>query len=782
MPITGVNYKVNSIGTSSADGGVGSEATSGVDELFDSPLFDETGSSSQSQGADAMDDMSAYMGGTNGAADAAAGAAWLADFPPTLEEIIAGNEKAIDYLDLIVQRYEKAKDDLWALKLKYEEAQASGQLTADEAKVITDRLPLIDAAISRCGNEIDKCYQKSSDLEKTYVEEFRCMKDLDNDGWIGRKFAKNSYKIELDEDDLPVYFAFDGVSFTAVPCPIMDPEYQAEVFSGSGLVRCEQSPSGKAPDSITDVYMQLTEGALQNTNAYGCPIDVGVPEYLWCAKDLNGTPETPYKTEFDGGEAHAVLAGGWVEGNGLTQAPPEDLSKAIQVKVTGVTVRSVEAGFDSEGNAVYHQVIEFKHGEDVLCRIQVEGCEVSGANPAACSVDGRNYVAASSVGIALHDSNRASPVIVNCEDLQSTGRHAFADIENTLGINGPGDGDRGDRSYNETVGQFRDKDYTNYTWNNDPEVQEWEENEHNFDDGTYAYGASNDRYMPASESEPGDGEGCKTYNTGVFITGLRGDITGSRFNDVIQTRAVNDYSQYALDHMPASRREIKKDDPFYANFVNCGNGGNDIVVASAGDNYILDATMVWVNGSGAHDENYIAMPEMPGEDAATGNKSASPNQKNFVHLDGGKSYVSIPDEGTFGDTDGTTTTDVTKNDGSYLDDWYEVEEGSVQYGTPNDSDVVNSPDSKHGNTNSFKRDLIEKAKTDTGVYDEFYDALTEVPNPEDSLPEVDWDEVNSQKSALDEEMDSFFGEMFGEDFDEDGSFSEGTVTEPETGL
>lgn len=783
MSIQGINgYKVSTVAPTQPKGDAvqTTDTTDDIGGLFDNPLLDGSTTPETSGSGTVLDQ---YMVGSDPIADDAGGATWLQDFPPTLEEIIAGNENAINYLDIVVQRYEKALNDLASLKQTYKQSQQSGQLTDTEAATISERLTLIENAMARCSVEIDKCTAKASDQEKLYLEEFRSMKDLDNNGWIGRVATKGSLYIKTDDEGFPVYY--DWSTKRAIPCPIRDPDYQAEIFKGDGLVQCTDSPNGQKSEQITDMYMQLTNEAFQTagSNTFGCPIDIGVPEYFWVEKDPNGTGEQNWKYVRDDKncEEKMKIYDQW-ESSGLKQKVPEDRSRYVQVKVTNVTVRSESYGMtDKDGNPLYTTIIEFKNDANVICRIQIEGFEPEAGTTNPCATETnigdetKQFVSASTAGIAFHDADRASPLVVDASQYKSTGRHVFDPIQDDSFniIQGP-QNQRGTRAFVENMSAFS-KQHSYYEWNNAPPTQggqTWGDapKQKDFDSSSdpNCYGSFSDRYVSASESAHLDqiDKGCsdgprnfQTYRTGIFLKGLRGEITGSQYNDMIMTRGVNDYSEYAVNHLPKKLRELSQGDELYNNFID-GTGGNDVVIAGQGNNFIKNSTMVWIHDSLSNDQNYVSFPETPTASKNSGNQKASPNQKNFFHSDGGSNVVAMPIEANISeDTAGNNTNDATKNDGSYEDDWYEVLSGSVEYGISGDTDL-DVADSMHTHNQAFTATRVEDAIKD---YKEgFLDAINEVPTQDEEADSINWDDVEGQQNELNSEMNSFFDEMFGE--------------------
>jgi len=765
MSINGANnnkFKVSTVGHNMPHDDWAAQTTdptAGIDDLFDTGP-DGTG---QAGGSDPFDAWMCYetTGGVYNNYGGNSVDAWISDFPPSLENVLAQNENAINYLDMVRNRYEKAKEDLHALKETYKQAIQSGTMTSDELQEINNRMPALDAALSRCKSEMDKCSEMATEQARNYIEEYKCMTDLDGNKWIGRPFVEGSYYVQYNDDGTTTYI--DPISKKAVPCPIMDPEYSAEIVANNSLIAIDESDSkvDKGTLGIADVYLKLNESALSNSNTFGCPIDIGIPEYLWVERE-DGT----YKTDFFGesSEEKMVLYNSWKNDSGLSQNVPEDLSKYMQVKITRAVVHSIQCGTTSDGDALYSHVVELYDKDDVfISRISIEGTEAVGHDSVNTGLVSEGYspggyIAASSVGLAIHDANRASPLELDCTRVESTGRHVTQNLESIIGSKKPGN-EQGNMTYNENIDLFAKKNYSSYHWDSDEGEWDTKNHELNEDGASYSYGSCNDRYLPPDKNvKVGDGP-VTTLLSGVHVSGLRGKIIGSRHNDVIVCPGVNEYSDYALDHLPDDLKETAKGDPFYSNFVDC-QGGNDVVKVGRGDNYVLQATFLWHENGGPQDDLFVQFPDQTSGLSTDANADISPNQKTFLHFDGGHAAVYNPHEFIASDyTDSESKEEVEAMLPCTEDDWYEKVHGSIEFGNPSDPDVINSIGTTN-NTDVFNKDHITQAMEDPEAA--WYEALTSVPGEGDIDTDIDWDEVMGSKTELDAEMDSFFGEMFGD--------------------
>ncbi|HQG14200.1 MAG TPA: hypothetical protein PLT05_07585, partial [bacterium] len=65
---------------------------------------------------------------------------WLASAPPTLNDLIAQDDRAISYLDTVKTKYEKFISDMESLKKSYQQSLNSGMLGASEIALLAKRM------------------------------------------------------------------------------------------------------------------------------------------------------------------------------------------------------------------------------------------------------------------------------------------------------------------------------------------------------------------------------------------------------------------------------------------------------------------------------------------------------------------------------------------------------------------------------------------------------------------------------------------------------------------
>ncbi|MFH0800675.1 MAG: hypothetical protein V2A66_10935 [Pseudomonadota bacterium] len=792
MQVKGVHIKVDTLGggTASPAGTQGTDSNQAVQDYFDNAFGNGASSSSDAWNgnADPVDDYT--FGDIKGGAiqnNADNASIWLASFPPTLEEIITGNRNAANSLDLVMQRYQKAQADLTTLRDSYQTALASASTTTEEKASLNTKIGLIGQALLKCDQEMKKVTKMASGQSKTYMEEMaggpNGPVDLNNDGWIGRPGDPNSLGVVHKSDGTTVYI--DPASKRAIPNPWTNPSYKPYLTKDGYLEVIDKKDSIKSSDEeYVDLYLRLTEDALKNfsaDNIYKTPIGLNIPQSVWVERIDNGTTTSTgaapiqYKLDSKDTNEEKMIPEKWITNGGLHQEVPSDLSKYVQVQVTDVNIISEDSGLKDNNdppNILYNTIVEMKNNQTVIARLQIEGFYTKGSIPTAATTAGGNYVAASSVGIGIYGSGRVDPVKVDASQYKSTGRHVVeGDVWTKMGIKKPGDNGRGDAAHDENTGAF------------------------SADNSNYDYSSYHDVYVPISDKvdngDPTNSDPKKqallSNRTGIFVQGLRGEITGTTANDVIWTTDVNVLSDDVKRDMPADHKAIKKDDAFYSNIVEAGKG-NNIVVAGKGDNFIFNATLAWVAG-GSNDTNIITTPEL----YASGSDGKSTNAKGFVHVRGGKkNYIINPDEtdtvrqqavadAVTGDKgnkpdEARQAAAMKKYQESYRNDYYEVVEGAAYYEDPEDPDIAIAGD---GSAGLILKDALQaRDEAQTKWENELY----KVPEADETQPVTDWDGLKST-TDLATEMNSFFNEMFGEadDLFNTGETSSASTTATITG-
>ncbi len=800
MQIKDLKFKINTVDTGSSPApsetemdqmlqeSQGSDIEGYFEESFGDPFADD-GTPNQKGCTGNVDPLNDYtLGdfGEEGASGAAAGGDYILEFlenaPPSVNDLIANNEQAVSYLELLKERYEKFYNDISVLKTEYEtlldpsKNPEFAMISANEQQLLHQKLDAAEGALVKCEQELNALLQLETQMDHLYQQEMAEGKDLNNDGWLGKPFR--DYLIKKNEDG--TITLLDAATKKAVPCPFLDPDYQPQITSDDSLVMKtieEVYNSGNYAGEITvdeDGNHIYTEGGVDlflgvnvdkigsSENYLGAFAEIGIPQILWVQKGDVESAE-PYKYEYDealGMERFSVYDQ-WSSDGGIHQNVPADLNKYVQIEVTGAKLRSEPTGlkdvYSPDGGELYNHFIELYNGTTLISRIRIEGAEVDGGHPLATETDaGINYIAASSLSFAFNGDSRTRPVEFDAGGWKSTGRHILdrQELLNKLGIEEP-TSEQGMRAFNETIQAFSETSQTTEYFNGEG----WQEQSNSFEE--YYGSGYKDAYLPP-DIKPGENDTLLEFRTGIMIHNMRGDIKGTGYNDIIHTLGVNEETDFAKEILPEGIQPALTGDPFYSNIVKSG-GGNDVVVAGFGDNYITGATLVSVK-SNPNDTNVIQTPDLLSHGVGSENKKDS-NPKTYIDVEGGaETFICNPEEDSYAlhkDDDASEEGEegADKWNESFVDDWFDINSNSVIY-------TIHPYEGEFTGSASFDDSMpMDRTAVGDAINDAkqaFYDELTKVPDVDEQALEATWDDVMTQKTSLDDEMNGFFNEMFGE--------------------
>ncbi len=743
MHVNGIkSFKIDSVDpttTSPSSDPVADEVSSDLDDVFGDGTSGTTGSGSDW----VITDPTAPTG-----EEATMGR--LTDYPPGLDYILAQNEQAVRYLDVIKERYISTKEGLIALRENYRNALYD--VTTSEAALLQQKIELVNAAIMKCDQEIENCTNKMEGDSRIYDQEKSTGKDLNGDGWIGRPGADGSLRV-IYHEGTPYYLDAQG---NRVQNPFLDPDYEASVLNNDSFTALDPEASDPAMQPIgygsenaenADLYFKLNElrdSYDEEGNKFNTPINIGVPEYLWVPKEDDSWE--PKLSEDD--NSYEFEPDLW---EGGIQRVPEDKTDYVQVRVAEVKVWSeeVQGITASDGTKLWNTIVEFKDSEGtIIASMRIEGRFADG--PASTITTSGNYIAASSVGIGFFGANRASPIRFDASEYKSTGRHIVDDMADALDITG-----NDHASFEENMAAFEGASFTTtYTavaGTGTSSTPTPTDVEHDFD-----YGTGHERY---TSELPGATDMLQSFRSGVFVTGLRGEFTGSQFNDVFDIPDVNFTNDYIDEHTPEDAEKIKPEDPLYASVVDGGGGGNDFVRAGKGSLYAKNVTFAWVEA--CHDDSvmikvrqqtYTNLEENSDADAED---TINNDPKNFVYVHGSGTT------GLFDEGEGHTSQNEGFKAGYEGDDYYELS-GEIMVSDPANHDVVGWEELSDGNqAGEFSG---EWAEIETEIIAPLNDAITGFGIEED--PEFDatteWSNEYGFAAEQDAEMDTFFNDMFGD--------------------
>lgn len=735
MQVNGIkSFKIETVDP--VDGGAGSDPTAtdvgtDLDEIFGDP----TGSATST-----TDDWIV----TSDATDSAM--VTLSDYPPSLDYILAQNEAAVRYLDVIKERYINTKEGLIALRDNYQ--RSIGSVTSEEAGMLARKIELVDRAIMKCDQEIAACARMIGEAGNQYDQEMSAGKDLNGDGWIGRPGSTNALKV-IYQDGKPYFMDSNG---NMVTNPFMDPDYEATVLSDDAVTLLDPEDTVNGPIGLgtegaseTDLYFRLNDlqrNYESETNKFGTPINIGVPEYIWVPRE--GDSWNPALDDEADDLKYKFDADLW---EGGVQKVPANKSEYVQVRVAEVVVSSEEVpGITaSDGGKIYNTIVELKDNEGTtLASFRIEG--LFGEGPASTSTTSGSYIAASSVGIGFYGANRSSPVIFDASGYQSTTRHIVSDLSSKLDIP-----NQSEAAFQENMAMFEGAEFTTTYWQVEGEgtssTGDWADSVHTLD---YGDGYSDAYISENTETTETDSFDC--FQTGVFVTGLRGSFTGSNSNDVFDIPDVNFTNDYIEEHTPDGAEPIRTDDPLYTSTVD-GKGGSNIVRAGKGNLLADDVSFVWAEAT-RNDE--VLVRESRNYRSYRSADSTDPTASAKILADN-KNYFNVGNAGNASLFNGSSETGKSDDVGGfyegYANDYYE---GFSAAADIEDEDIRGRKPSQCGKDEDFTPvwnefdDPLQDSILGYGASDEEFDAPTQ------------WQTEYGYAAEQDAEMDTFFSDMFGD--------------------
>ncbi|MDZ4224420.1 MAG: hypothetical protein U1D33_00790, partial [bacterium] len=436
-------------------------------------------------------------------------------------------------------------------------------------------------------------------------------------------------------------------------------------------------------------------------------------------------------------------------------------------------------GVEIDGSNV---VFKFEDAEkNVVARLKVEGITTTNPSPLASGqlANGQYYIAASTVGVAVNGglddagepilhTARISPMVIDASNFRSTGRvlpelpNSRANFFEELGIdpvlNGEGairgsklsnnkkDARRAQNAaYFSTHGGFLDPDPRFLDVHNPgSEIRESlgvdRKEDHVGEEIAEKFGLKNGRVSVSAVYLDKNNKLYDEYRTGIFIKGIRGNITGTDANDIIVVPAPNE--EKLRDLLAYGAAEITPDMPVYATVVD-GRGGRNIVVSKGGDLYAREVTFLWRESETEGDRVYVHTSNKESHSHATFIHIGDEHPES-VHLDNGDDVPAGSD----------------KSEG-IKDDWYEI---------PSKSNLTNTtqPDLPSGNWRQGDPEHIRNEMT--AAQEEITNAVTELLkiDPMNSEIEIgeEWgkkfEELEASQNAFFDEWD-FFNPMAGED-------------------
>ncbi|MBI4126053.1 MAG: hypothetical protein HY465_01020, partial [Deltaproteobacteria bacterium] len=632
--------------------------------------------------------------------------------------------------------------------------------------------------------------------EREFVEG----RDINGDHFWGNPTDPNAVIERVDEETGEITY-IDNASGRPIHNPIRNPNYEPKLFGGTLRV-------SDVNTETNEIDLELLEPSRDRMYEAEFRQTVFVPEVVWVRR-AEGTREAEYN---DLGDLIPYLPESYTDDPGSRQPIPEDKSRWMQVKITKVEVISdidegtTDDGTELKGHRVVFYATDTEGAPSRVLTLNIRGFDSgdpSYSPGAALMSDGNYYVAPSSLGFRITgDGTRVSPVEVDASGYKSTGRHRYENLSDLAPqldgaepaqpggvaevIEPDGDdedddperlgitpNDRARHSWDDNLSLYTG-DVTYYHRYSRAETEaaaEDEENEGPWDhwwsgtqesrsysyseDGVVRYHDSfvSDDMEPGLDSEDDDeGNPYSTYRSGVRIDGLRGILNGSRFNDVIVVPEANqDFSndEVLSGFLPRHRDQLKSTDPEYQTVIEAG-GGNNAIIGGAGNYNISGATFLWLD----LDDADTALIQTPDTTATQdGGIDTRRNPWTYLRVRGGQDvYVYNPDE---------TATDDQTDTARYAaqNDFYDIER-NAHYANPTDEDL--SLQQRGGSTGSW-HDTAFYSEDASRARGEITESINRIPDlaDQEAVAQEYWNEMGGPAAENEEEMDAFFGEMFG---------------------
>lgn len=680
----------------------------------------------------------------------------LANCVPSLEKILATNEQAARYLDVIKERYKNTKEDLIALRDNY--LDALPYVNADEAQMLQRKIELCNDGILKCDTNDLKVDDTIVRNDNVHDQEMANGVDLTGDGVIGDPSRSTSLGVIYDEDGMVHYI--DRATGNVVTNPMMFPDYEAKVLEGSNVsmieasARIEESLGLSTDHTSADVYLRVDDFS-ETHGLFDTVVDVSIPEWIWVPAE-NNQPKYDYESDEHTYEFDTSL---WTTDGGFRQVCPEDKSDYVQVRVAEVQVFSEQVMETIDGKPLWNTYVEFLDAGGVkIARLRFEGS--FGTGPMSSTTAEGDFRA--SFGIGFNGNYRCSDIIFDASRYQSTCRHIVDGLEGKLGLERPA----GDcKAYDENLALFQGASFeSTYATisgeGSDATLGEPGTIEHNDSDGSFGdadpYGSYHDRYLT---EEPGDNESLQGFTTGVFVTGLRGILRGSDDADIFDIQEVNKTSESVEDYKLPNAEPVRKGDALYHTVVK-GGGGMNILRARKGDLLARDISFAWVEASSKDSVAIDVVEDSTSPTVESSNDNGyKRDPKNFVWIDGaGESTLYNADEGEI-------SKDAAVAEGkAFQNDYYKLS-GRISASTPGDPDIVGvtlTDSNQCGGADALNAAIDSVIQGDVCLEDAikgFYNDDSEFDAP------TEWESIygtGGYAAEQDEEMDQFFNDMFGD--------------------
>ncbi len=735
----------------------------------------------------------------------------LANFPPPVTDILAQKENSINEIHILKELYENSVNDLQRLLSNYSSLIDSGSLSAGEISAIQQKVELIqNDRLPFIAQQINECERLAAHNEYIGEMELKSLTDLNGDKHIGLKGDPRRLGITETADGKKVFL--NPTTGEVVPPPFFydtdsiltrnDTLKVLEPNNGDDVAGPNESVIN-TQDNINleaDVHLGLDLSKLgQGGGEFGTDIEIMIPQYWWVKNGESLSAEV--RTDTWDSRYHQADELLKIDENGIRQdiSLIEDKSDYRQIRVAGVRVVSHDdptKAADEFGGAIHK--IEFLDKDDnVLFCATIEGANVNPANIenfdhiSAELASGGQRVYASSVGFSLNGDQTTYPMNVDVTDFKS---HARQILENgfydTLGI--PADLQEEYRANPEKYmaaedsrAFFEDRDYVSKFW----QVTGYGSEENNPHGEWFSLSHNNDfqeNNVCRSTEISSALDTRASLQSGVFMSGFRGDIRGSKYNDLVVVRSANEYSEEYVPEDALNNIEPIKPDNFipYTTTYEGYSDHTNAVISQVGEGNLFASGVGFAhfearktdigrfevskehrlslnsqNDDLDHDLiDRILTDNIPDciQEPDSGDIQDSRRQpKNHVYARAGEIYL-VDHEQTADANEGT-------ENAAYewqfdQDDYYDLD-GKVYTNNLENTNILNSYalSPEQVSAESVREEGIDAWRNEFANYNQEIESLDDL-----EAVQTQWQEAGENYQQLAEETASFFEAMFGE--------------------
>lgn len=790
-----------------------------VDDYFETAFGEPTGGSQSSSagmiphGDDPIYDYTFGIYTPNGIAsnssDAASGVIFDDIKVPDYDTLRKDNPKVDQYTELAKTFYKDRALDIEALKKNYVNLIKTN-LPLNSKLELQTRIEKCDLLLNDVTKNLDRVNMMTTQNEQIHLYEKMHMIDSNGDGIIGAANKAGSYYV-YEKDGKKVFV--DVLTKQPVKVPFLDTGYEptlsetdcfnliddpAKAYSNSNgdIIKKINGEYISQEMGAVDAFLQINPDATKAGKGYFDTFaDILLPEVVYVKKNKDVDGDSLYATKTDesgAGGAKMIAKESWTQDadGKIYQIPPDEteLDEWVPVRIDHFQVESVESGLqDKSGGDLYHHYLIGRVGGDqgdCAVRVRIEGPKTgTDCNQAVETKSEDKRAMASQFSLGLDAKRRSANVSIDTTLYKTNVRHVVDDFEKALG-GIPDEVKTNKEAFQQTESFFTKKSEIETTYyegkcklnTNMPEGWvsanyedlQTEQKKANWAD--YNNTGSSDIFISDNFQEL-ENVNTGSVRFGMAINNVRGYIKmADGYSNICKSIGANKYTEWEKEILPPDIEKIKVQDAEAINIVDAGSSGQNVVLASShARNFINNVVMAIATDDDGYGDFNIAVQEE--ELSAPSDGKYPRNPRIFAHLTcKGDVKISNSNEETDSETGAATNSEPKKDpvddkgtkdiiENANKDDWYFIDAKRVGANMP--SAIYDSE------TN------VIHFETDAPDYDTFMADIKEIKQQliDSIMQNIDVDEAEinddldmryENETALAAEMDTFFGDMFGE--------------------